>query len=52
MYIMNEKIINSVKKFNSFYKIKYYNEVIKYFNINKLDYQIKENQYELSGIIS
>jgi len=51
MYIMNEKIINSIKKFNSFYKIKYYNEVIEYFKKNKLDYQIKENQYELSGII-
>ena len=51
MYNMNEKIINSIKKFNKFYKINYYYEVIKYFKKNKLDFQIKENQLELSGII-
>lgn len=51
MYIMNEKIIKSVKKFNTFYKVNYYNDVIKYFKKNKLEFQLKENQFELTGII-
>ena len=48
---MNEKIIKSVKKFNTFYKVNYYNDVIKYFKKNKLEFQLKENQFELTGII-
>lgn len=47
---MNEKIINAVKKFNNFYKIKYYDQVINYFKKHKLNLQIKENNFELSGI--
>ena len=50
MYIMNEKIIKSVKKFNSFYKIKYYDDVIKYLKKNKLNLELRENNFELTGI--
>lgn len=51
MYIMNEKIINSVKKFNNFYKISYFNKIINYFKNNKINLQIKENNLELLGFI-
>ena len=51
MYIMNEKIINSVKKFNNFYKISYFNKIINYFKNHKINLQIKENNIELLGFI-
>jgi len=51
MFIKNDDIISSINKFNKYYNINYYNSLIKYFKIKKVDYKIEENDSLLNGLI-
>jgi hypothetical protein len=51
MLFKKENIIESIKKFNNFYNITFYQQIIEYFNKSKLNNLIKENEYELIGYI-
>ena len=51
MLFEKENIIESIKKFNNYYNIGFYNNIIQYFTDIKLNNLIKENEFELIGYI-
>jgi hypothetical protein len=51
MIIKSENIIKSINKFNSYYLVKMFNKIIKYFETYEIKNIINENEYELIGII-
>ena len=51
MLFEKENIIESIKKFNNYYNIDFYNNIIQYFTDIKLNNLIKENEFELIGYI-
>ena len=51
MLFEKENIIESIKKFNNYYNISFYNNIIQYFTDIKLNNLIKENEFELIGYI-